>query len=293
MRIFDRVASGSDVYDLDVPWSSTRLGALRKFVNTAPRVIADDPAEYLMLHEKDSWEPNRDFLDMRLPFPNVWVEWQTPKLHRIRGDLREWPLTRYATFFMQDTDGTHLGVTLVAQSEDQAILRMPVTCAFDSESFVRSRVIRDEVIPFRKMCGWEFDCELDSDSVDQVALNMFYETLPGLLSLSWMNCRTFELEDIEVPTGVRRKRERSGHFGGLDYKRIVIGAKHRRRWESRSGASANRFHLVRGHFKDHRPPNKPLFGKHVGIFWEPSKARGDRSIGVVNHEYHVTNEGQE
>lgn len=45
-------------------------------------------------------------------------------------------------------------------------------------------------------------------------------------------------------------------------------------------------HIMRGHFKKFTT-EKPLFGKHTGVYWWPMNIRGNKKSGVVVKDYDV------
>ena len=288
MRIFDRIASGEQVIGDDLmPMPSTAMSALRKVVHEFPRIIADEAAEYLAFHRQDSWNPNDDFGEMNPPFEYVWVEWKSPKTKRFEGKIIDYGATQFAVVLMAANEGfyAYIGTAFVTHPDGDVIIQMPITPCIDG-NYVVDFFINDEVVP-----QW---LELQGHNDKNRMWSHFgSELLPLYLSFSWLNCATFELETQGPNKQIARKRRRKGHFVGLDYQRIVVGKKQRKRWESQSGQAWQRFHLVRGHYADYREHG--LFGNPElrGRYWVPSYGRGDKSLGTINHEYHVTSEAAE
>lgn len=44
-------------------------------------------------------------------------------------------------------------------------------------------------------------------------------------------------------------------------------------------------HICRGHFKNY--DDKPLFGKHTGMYWWQHSVRGSKDVGIINKTYQV------
>jgi len=286
MRIFDRIASGAIVANVDwEPMSGQQLAALRKVVHEYPRIVVDEAAEYLAMHQNDSWEPNDEFGVMRPPFEAVWVEWITPSKRLVENELRDWGKTQYACMLMPsfDSDDQFIGTAFIAIPETELIIQLPITPRINADWSVDFGVVR------RSLANW-MELQPGVKTEDQAWSNFGFDLLPLWLGIAWSNCLTFELQDDGPNDKLRKKRERKGFFPGLEYKRIVIGKKQRKRWESQTGKSSQKFHLVRGHFADYR--ERGLFGKQDmrGVFWIPGHARGDKALGVINKEYHVSAE---
>lgn len=286
MRIFDRIASGETVFADDfMPIDAKAMSALRKVIHEFPRVIADEACEYLSYHKKDGWNPNSDFGEMNPPFEYVWVEWQSPRTKRFEGKIIDYGLTQFGVVLMRNPPEGHYkysGTAWTTSPGNKPILQLPVTPCID-KSDLADFLINEEVVPqWLELHGYT--------DKNRMWGHFGSELLPLYLSFSWLNCATFELETQGPSKQLARKRQRKGQFAGLDYQRIVVGKKQRKRWESQSGQSWQRFHLVRGHYADYR--KNGLFGKPElrGRYWVPSHGRGDKSLGTINHEYHVTSE---
>lgn len=261
------------------------MAALRNVVHTFPRIVVDEASEYLAMHTNDSWEPNTEFGIMRPPFEAVWVEWQTPEKRMVGGRLSDWGKTQYACIVIPtEREGMRFsGSAFISEPGSDLVIQMPVSPTIKQDWSVDFGVVRASLDNWIALNAGKL-------TPDQMWSSFGFDLLPLWLGMAWSNCLTFELQDEGPSLNLRKKRERKGFFPGLDYKRIVIGKKQRKRWESQSGESSQRFHLVRGHFADYR--ERGLFGKADlrGVFWIPGHARGDKSNGTINKEYHVTAE---
>jgi hypothetical protein len=285
VRIFDRIASGAKVYDHN--GDSVEI-ALRKPVNEFVRVIADDAARYDERYPaKQSYIHKNEFGPMLAPFAHMWVEWALP----FSPDSFVTPDGRVA--------GEPEAIAVLVESDERPYgyeMRCGPVITYRRGQFA-------SVLPVgvRVEADKSGNCLGVYQVSDQAALadqerNLGQERdwvsplFPLFQTVGWMNCRTFDLVEVQVPTKVAAKRSRLGQFVGLSYHRLEIGAKYRKQWQGRGGLSANRFHVVRGHFADHRTHG--LFGDPArrGMYWVPGHARGDKSLGTINKEYHVTDE---
>lgn len=266
MRIFDRIASGTPVLPWDISKANSTVDSRwRKLAHTSTRVIGDESCTYV---RDRGWSQHdaSTFGALIPPFDKLWIEWRVDKR---RQDAMVVLTTR-------KDDGTHsmLAMMLTHFVGDSVVHKMPNTM-----HAIAGIADTGEVISVLRGYYGEEQNE-----------NFNGHLAPGWLAIAWMNCRNLTLEQTGPNAAVRRKREKHGALGGLDYCRIVIEPKHRKRWEKSAGTSAHRFHTVRGHLARYTA-DKPLFGKYVGTFWKPSHTRGNLDLGRLNHEYHVQTKG--
>lgn len=115
-------------------------------------------------------------------------------------------------------------------------------------------------------------------------LSLFY---PVFMAISLLHCKNVELIDEPISRQVRRQKERKG---GIFYKTLVIEpfkkqAKNEAA-EHRESEIHRALHICRGHFATYTEEN-PLFGRHVGTFWKPMHARGNKKHGEIKKDYKV------
>lgn len=128
---------------------------------------------------------------------------------------------------------------------------------------------------------------------EQLKNDAFFEFTMAELFLDILNCNNVITKDVIPPEKLNRKRVRNGKLPLYSYKILeVVKGKPKTKnagsvpWDYKS-PEAVRFHLCRGHFKTFTE-ERPLFGKYSGTFWWNPQSRGDRSKGVVEKEYSVT-----
>lgn len=108
--------------------------------------------------------------------------------------------------------------------------------------------------------------------------------LYGITLLSCKNIGTTE----RVPSRVQRK-ERARQYKPALFTFKVLTVRVGGEWRPiedavPTGQHGVRLHGVRGHFK-HFTTDRPLMGRHVGVYWWNPHARGDKALGAVEKEY--------
>lgn len=112
---------------------------------------------------------------------------------------------------------------------------------------------------------------------------------PALFAFSLLHCKNVDrVEHRPAEKMSNRHRKRTGR-PLTRYWTLDVGAM-RRVLETdgdvqRSGLR-HALHICRGHFKTYTP-DAPLFGQHVGTYWWPAVARGDKTAGEVVKDYRV------
>ncbi len=113
--------------------------------------------------------------------------------------------------------------------------------------------------------------------------------LPVAFSLCLCHAKNTTFKDHQpdpklIKSQIRKKKEPS-----VTYKTLVIdGLTNPSEPNGTKGGITRALHLCRGHFRTYTA-EKPLFGKHTGLFWTPMHTRGDKSSGEVKKKYVVKN----
>lgn len=118
----------------------------------------------------------------------------------------------------------------------------------------------------------------------------FADTLPFLFALSLAHCRNVELVERELPPPVIKKRKEKG-VPIYKFKELVIkpvGGKQviNTNGQRQPGGGMLPLHFVRAHFKRFTE-ERPLFGRHVGVYWWHQHAKGDITRGEIVKTYKV------
>lgn len=110
---------------------------------------------------------------------------------------------------------------------------------------------------------------------------------PFFYAMCFANCKNVSQHEVAAPAGLHAmKREDRRRF--LCYHTIEIDPM-RETLRTEGSVSTNgllkALHICRGHFKSF--DDKPLFGKHRGMYWWPSHVRGSAKSGVVVKDYTI------
>lgn len=292
MRIFDRIAAGEQVFGYDdKPDGAEEMTALRRAANTFVRIVADEAAQYYYQSKKIEWSLGAgDFGPLIPAFCDMWIEWIVPNESYTKEDWDHDELLRTAVI-VQSNQGIN---------GDWHMIFGPVITYWPGVGMVRS--------------GYSVAAIVDSEGretsrhtgisrhirrfglLDEYADNEYedYEiamTHPAALAVGWMACKNTSLSDVNTPWRVARRRRKKKQPPSLSYKRIDVSAPKPKgyRYGKSDSSAKQRHHMVRGHFKTFTEDNK-LFGRLTGTYWWQWQVRGDKSLGTINHEYHVSDE---
>lgn len=112
---------------------------------------------------------------------------------------------------------------------------------------------------------------------------LFAGLSPFLLATSFMHCKNVERVERVAPRHERKRAKREGQLPLVTYKTLVIEPMTRvLHTEGGRGAGTNlklAMHICRGHFKTF--DEKPLFGKHRGMFFWNDQVRSKHSDRAV------------
>jgi hypothetical protein len=289
MRLFDRVASGERVFDLNgTEVSAKQTAALRKSCHENVRVVADEAAQYFWQSKQDIWDPkDGSFGPLRAPFDAMWIEWNTPMSQWTTDGWQQNEPAPFAIFVnTRHESDKHITVLhgVHWQASHRCVMLGPVggLLVVDDAGVVNEhRLLSNESIVGRQSDFYGL-------GTSELATQMYQMYFPGLLALGWMNCKNINLVTDRPNERIAKKRQRRGKFAGLSYERLVIdgAAGQPTRSNREAEATGKRLHMVRGHFATYTD-ERPLFGRVTGTFWRAWHVRGDASFGQIHHEYHL------
>lgn len=120
----------------------------------------------------------------------------------------------------------------------------------------------------------------------------------ALMAINFMHCRNVELVDhIAAPAAHPRKKHLKVKEPSVVYKTIVIKPMSAVQVSETSSVGnegetiPRSAHIVRGHFATYSQ-DKPLLGKHVGMFWRPAHVRGSQDAGEIVKDYRIEVDGE-
>lgn len=280
MRIFDRIASGEGVHDAIDWWDATSMSWIRKAANTYPRFVVDEASQYFQMHGRREWTQSQ-LGDSHPPFDDCWVEWKTPDQRRRGKRVEEWASAEFAVV-LSKYEGRHRGLPFVTQGRGTPILMLPLyldineDLGLDWSTIDRTKQQFIEMVP-RTATGEDI-------------LAWAYDLLPMLLAFGWMNTRELGPELVRVSPRLNKRRVERNQTPFMDYYKVSVRPQYRQRFEADGGLGARRFHLVRGHFMTFTKPSGGHENGFVGTTWRRGHAKGNKSLGTINKEYHVTAE---
>lgn len=105
--------------------------------------------------------------------------------------------------------------------------------------------------------------------------------------LTFLSCINIRVIDCIPSAKEQRSRKAAGLRPLVQFKTLQLKSKMTSGGGGDKGLWTNRVHLCRGHFSTYTE-DAPLFGKYVGRYWIPPHVRGDRSSGIVQKDYVVT-----
>lgn len=287
MRIFDQIRqpgavlnmAGSDLVRHPL---GPVADSLREGVAGTTRVIADDCASWFWKADRDDWNLSEHFGPLRLPYPQMWIEWRMPRKILVLG---EWTDSRgtdaFAVLIHENSptneapEGTYktLNVAWITQGSGLLVI-FPLTHLIHvNES---GSVLGQDVTHSK---------DFDSSQAFELAANF----CPAFLAIGLMNCKNVQVREEGPPPKLARATRKRHGVTPLRYHVISLPSRPsvRSNAEAKQAAGAAMpLHLVRGHFKTYTA-DAPLLGSHTGTYWWGWQSRGNKSAGEVRKHYTV------
>lgn len=232
-------------------------------------------SDIYLAHPERDYHLESSFGMLRLPYPDVWMEWQI-------GD---------------DSGVVQMAAAITErQIDDDHSGNLRIRYAF----FMRVPDMGDTVNVIRRMPRFDVDQDgryipgtRKSELVDADSDYLRQGCEEGIatvgIALSLMNCKNVQVQEsgrVNIRRSGRDKR-RGLPAKTLRYHTIVLPGGGSRHEGGRSGTHrATAIHRVRGHFKTFTA-DAPLLGKHVGTYWWGWQVRGNKDNGIVVSDYKV------
>lgn len=281
MRIFDRIASGENVHDAIDWWDATSMSWIRKAANTFPRFVVDEASEYFQMHGRREWTQSQ-LGDSHPPFDDCWIEWKTPDQRKRGTRVEEWASAEFAVVLSKQ-EGRYRGLPFVTQGRGTPILMVPMYLDLNEDDLGLDWSTIDRTLQ-------QFIGMVPRTDTGEDMLAWAYDLLPMLLAFGWMNTRELGAEMVRVSPRLNKRRVQRNQTPFKDYYKVSVRPQYRKRFEAESGVGAQRFHLVRGHFMTFTKPSGGHKNGFVGTTWRRGYAKGDKALGTIHKEYHVTAE---
>lgn len=148
-------------------------------------------------------------------------------------------------------------------------------------SFVNTRFdLKEEIV-------WTETC-CNRDITEQIAADLLQSNAIMITTLKLLNCKNVVSETIKPDKALNKKRHKKGKLPVYEYKilKVEVPGTKKNGVANGSGDRMSRVHLCRGHFKEYTK-EKPLFGRHVGLYWWQPYARGNKDMGIIDKDYAV------
>jgi hypothetical protein len=267
------------------------------WLKDTPVILINDVAKYfydIFWDERDALK-DRDFPNLAPPFPCFWMEYHVQKTISAPELPEPVPMNfggrRVGLYWIavdrpEASGGWELSsLTFV---EDGGLVIGPVFSA---------RASTDPQGQLVELLGQSIeldDSEGPAEEMEAFHREMMMLHYPAVLAICFMNCSNVKIVDHKPKEGNKRRFQRLYGRPPIIYKTLDI-APMRRVISSRGGprcGAKEALHIMRGHFK--RFEEKPLFGKHKGMWWWPSQVRGTLARGYVKkiYEVHPPKEGK-
>lgn len=108
-------------------------------------------------------------------------------------------------------------------------------------------------------------------------------------ALLMLHCKNIMSEVVQPSEKLNKKRLKNNKLPFFSYhilKVVLPGSVGGKKTISLGTGTRHRLNFCMGHFK-HYTREKPLFGKHSGLFWWNEFARGDKELGIVEKDYNI------
>jgi hypothetical protein len=221
---------------------------------------------------------------MKIPYPLMWID--TDKLDMcdsmcIGIVVKEIPYEEIHKELIKDRmpeDGPFVLLTGCASPDTDYWLPIPgsLLVSLNGDGKNNATVFYD---PDRFSGGRQ-----PSDSLLNRMSSIMYFILESMVL--FLNCKNIRESIVYPPEKLNKKRLRNGKVPLFSYKtlHVVSGLKPSKGSQEALG-NHNRIHLCRGHIKVFTE-DKPLLGKHVGMYYWDSHVRGQNREGIVVKDYY-------
>jgi hypothetical protein len=260
------------------------------WLKDTPVIVINDVAKYFfdVFWEERGTLKDPDFPSLAPPFPFFWMEYHVQST--ITGG--EPPQTVTMAF-----GGKRIGFYWLARDQPDARGGWELTSlTFVEESGLTlgpvfsARINTDPQGQIVELLGQGIEAddseppEEEKESFGDEMITLHY---PSMLAICFMNCTNVKTIDHKPKDGNRRRFQKLYGRPPVVYKTLDI-APMLRVISSQGGpgcGAKEALHIMRGHFK--RFEERPLFGKHRGMWWWPSQVRGTLTHGYVKKTYEV------
>lgn len=242
--------------------------------------------------DQEEWDVFHDFPCLLPPYDNLWLEYTPPQVIRSKGEIK--PFNAGGLHLRNGisirTSEPRSGHPLNPQMEYRAQMMqvfleqngrlagpsMHACWMIDSAGKAFSLSGNGEQILFTAVGAAQTDATVPQQ---QNYMTMGY---PALLAISFLNCRNTVIVDHRPDQKLSKVHQKRHGRPLTTFKTLEISQVKKILNEASSRGESDlkhALHLCRGHFKNYN--EKPLFGRHKGMFWWGPTIRGTGPNAVI------------
>lgn len=239
----------------------------------------------ICLSQGRDYDLESSFGPLRLPYPDVWMEWQV----RDNYGVIQMAAAVSERRACDANPGENQGLPGDFRIRYQVFMRIPDQG--DDINAIRLWPHFDVGADGRYTSGSRKTLG-HNDDLDAPAIRLCCEEAMAttLLALSLMNCKNVTTQEsgrVNIGrSGADKRRGKAART--LRYHTIILpgGGSEREGAGHATTHRAAAIHRVRGHFKTFTT-ERPLLGKHVGTYWWGWQVRGSKDSGLVVADYQL------
>ena len=233
-------------------------------------------AKTLSIHKRDiniQEYFSENILFFKLPYSPLYLEHETSNRPNMeKGGVVE--DLRWATLLKEYTDRPNEIFCFLAAYMKSAkqFIHYPVVTVFNTKT-TDVKLLK---------------CNFVSENDITTAAGM---TILVIASVIILNCKNIIYKKVHPDKALNTKRIKNKKLPLFEYhslkfqplEEIIYG---QNRQYGKKKLASKRVHLCRGHFKTYTE-EKPLMGKHTGLYWWEPHVRGDKKAGLVLKDYEI------
>lgn len=233
-------------------------------------------------------ENSRIFLDhaefLKMPYKNIWLDYIMDEESPLyEGDIR----VPKRGILVNELEKTRLIINIFNYHIEKHCWTMsPVGYLVGVGEYLKEFTGGGNIkpVPLVEITGDDINKFIYDDHADMQTLRNF---------LLLINCKNIKGVAVKAPQRLNKSRIRKGKVPIFTYKVLNVIIPKRASTSTSTSTSGGestggtvRLHFCRGHFKMFTK-EKPLFGRHHGLYWWQPHVRGDRKSGVVMKDYNL------
>lgn len=250
---------------------------------------AQNVANYLLQeNDKEVFDIQKDFPVISPPWETYVVYWSMPK----------WTKSSESGVVDRGIGDLNIEIfTLVHSIKEQDGWVLTLSVFLKNKNMINFFGI--EIIPVDKDGGSVItSCEKIPIGADVDVVKRFGEQAISdihnevrnivLMANCFCNCKNVEKTPNNLDDRLIKRRQREGKLLVRRFYTLNISPMFSHSQTSAGGGvgSEKSFHICRGHFK-HFTNEKPLLGKHTGVYWWGMHVKGSKDVGIINKDYNI------